>query len=131
MTENENTEWSKPEFQVLYAPPSYGELIAENQGAYKFVWEDGSPVGIVWTDFDRGAGLLVGDTTTATSKRVLGFLTDMASVEFPVTQAYTLIDTKAATTDERTGPLQDALDAIDDFLTKGTVPDEKEEDFDD
>jgi len=131
MTENQSNPFDDPDFLTLYAPPSYDALNPESQGVYKFVWDsENNIVGVAWSDLSTGAGILpVGDYSPVVD-RVSSYLSDMARVQFNPVNAYILIDTEAATSDERTGVLQDAIDAVNYVAENSEIPEEKEDDLD-
>ena len=131
MAENKESPWGQPEFQILYSPPSYAPLDVAKDGVYKFIWEGNNPVAVAWTDGSDGAGVLFKDSTTSAVVAALNFLSDMASVQFPASSAYLVLDTRVVTSDERTGILQDAVDSFEHLIEKGEIPEEKEEDLDD
>lgn len=131
MSEEKEESANEPIFHTLYSPPSYEVMDPELEGYFKFVWEEDTPVGIVWTDLSRGTGIAYRDSDNPTVKRILDVISSHAEIGLSPSDSYKLLDTKAVMTDEQYGKLSTVVESSDKFFDNGEIPEEEEIDWDD
>lgn len=59
---------------ILFAPPSYGPLDRDAEGSWMVVSEGKSPVAVVWTDWQNGAGVIPIKSSETASKLLRYFV---------------------------------------------------------
>lgn len=96
------------EQDTVHAPPSYGQLIPENEGRW-FVLEDQA---VVWTDDMEGAGIAWAAQTDE-NQRLWKHFSSAKSAGFSAGVAYQLALMSVEGAEEDTGKLSGASEAFD------------------
>lgn len=75
--------------EVLYTPPpSYGEMNPDAEGSWQWVVYKSKPVGLIWTDWNEGAGI-VASYPNEFFKDLHNYLRAAFSIGVPASSAYT------------------------------------------